>query len=89
MYSVGFYADLSNPNLKVCSAGLRSAEIGAHVEQIPTSAPPEEKIEHIVRNTACVLRIGKPPRSVHGGHSENCKQFLQGLHHTHTFETGS
>ncbi|KAI0275117.1 chalcone-flavanone isomerase-domain-containing protein [Gloeopeniophorella convolvens] len=40
VYSVGFYADLSNPNLK-----------------IPSSATPEEKVEYIVRNTACVLRI--------------------------------
>ncbi|THH18103.1 hypothetical protein EW146_g2830 [Bondarzewia mesenterica] len=40
VYSVGFYADLSNPNLK-----------------IPKSATADEKIEHIVRNTACVLRI--------------------------------
>ncbi|KAI0257091.1 chalcone isomerase [Lactifluus subvellereus] len=40
VYSVAFYADLSNPNLK-----------------IPSSASPEEKVEYIVRNTACLLRI--------------------------------
>ncbi|KAI9460627.1 chalcone-flavanone isomerase-domain-containing protein [Lactarius psammicola] len=40
VYSVAFYADLSNPNLK-----------------IPPSASPEEKVQYIVRNTACVLRI--------------------------------
>ncbi|KAI0051004.1 hypothetical protein FA95DRAFT_1555049 [Auriscalpium vulgare] len=40
VYSVGFYADLSNPNLKISQ-----------------SATPQEKIEHIIDNTACVLRI--------------------------------
>jgi len=40
VYSSAFYADLSNPNLK-----------------IPSSASPEEKLEYIVRNTSCVLRI--------------------------------
>ncbi|KAG6329688.1 hypothetical protein ID866_9402 [Astraeus odoratus] len=40
VYSVGFYADLTNPKLN-----------------IPITATPEEKIDHIVRNTACVLRI--------------------------------
>ncbi|KAL4071668.1 chalcone-flavanone isomerase-domain-containing protein [Scleroderma yunnanense] len=40
VYSVGFYADLSNPKLN-----------------IPLTATPEEKIDYIVRNTACVLRI--------------------------------
>lgn len=40
VYSAAFYADLTNPNLK-----------------IPSSASPEEKIQYIVRNTACVLRI--------------------------------
>ncbi|KIP11461.1 hypothetical protein PHLGIDRAFT_33388 [Phlebiopsis gigantea 11061_1 CR5-6] len=50
VYSVGFYADLSNPNLNV-----------------PKSASPEEKIEHIVRNTACVLRI-VPTRSTSFSH---------------------
>jgi len=40
VYSVGFYADLSNPALKV-----------------PEDLTPEETLEHIVRNTACVLRI--------------------------------
>ncbi|TFK41321.1 chalcone-flavanone isomerase-domain-containing protein [Crucibulum laeve] len=45
VYSVGFYADLSNPSLK-----------------IPKDMPPEEKVEYIVRNTACVVRI-VPTRS--------------------------
>ncbi|KAF9474297.1 hypothetical protein BDN70DRAFT_323463 [Pholiota conissans] len=40
VYSIGFYADLSNPNLK-----------------IPLDLSPEEKIDHIIRNTACVIRI--------------------------------
>ncbi|KAH9982946.1 chalcone-flavanone isomerase-domain-containing protein [Lactifluus volemus] len=40
VYSVAFYADLSNPNLK-----------------IPSSTSPEEKVEYIIRNTACLLRI--------------------------------
>ncbi|TFK57501.1 hypothetical protein OE88DRAFT_1651254 [Heliocybe sulcata] len=50
VYSIGFYADLSNPNLN-----------------IPKTATPEEKIEHIVQNTACVLRI-IPTRSTSYGH---------------------
>ncbi|KIY69691.1 hypothetical protein CYLTODRAFT_488759 [Cylindrobasidium torrendii FP15055 ss-10] len=40
VYSVGFYADLSNPNI--------------HLTDDMTF---DEKIEHIVRNTACVVRI--------------------------------
>ncbi|KAI6113912.1 chalcone-flavanone isomerase-domain-containing protein [Pisolithus croceorrhizus] len=40
VYSVGFYADLNDPKLKV-----------------PVAAAPEEKIDHIVRNTTCVIRI--------------------------------
>ncbi|KAJ8702994.1 Altered inheritance of mitochondria protein 18 mitochondrial [Pleurotus ostreatus] len=40
VYSVGFYADLENPDLK-----------------IPKDLDPEQKAEHIVRNTACVVRI--------------------------------
>ncbi|KAG6869163.1 hypothetical protein C0993_012262 [Termitomyces sp. T159_Od127] len=40
VYSVGFYADLENPNLKI--------------SQNMTS---DEKIEEIVRNSACVIRI--------------------------------
>ncbi|PCH33383.1 hypothetical protein WOLCODRAFT_135104 [Wolfiporia cocos MD-104 SS10] len=51
VYSVGFYADLDNPNLN----------------QIPKSAPVQEKIEHIVRNSACVMRI-IPTRSTSYGH---------------------
>lgn len=40
VYSVGFYADLANPNLNILM-----------------TATPDEKIEHIVRNTACAIRI--------------------------------
>ncbi|KAI0935988.1 hypothetical protein AcV5_004248 [Taiwanofungus camphoratus] len=50
VYSVGFYADLANPNLN-----------------IPKSASFEEKINHLVRNSACVLRI-VPTRSTSFGH---------------------
>ncbi|OBZ79731.1 Mitochondrial import inner membrane translocase subunit tim21 [Grifola frondosa] len=50
VYSVGFYADLTSPNLT-----------------IPKSASPEEKIEHLVRNGACVLRI-VPTRSTSYSH---------------------
>ncbi|KAI0359101.1 hypothetical protein OH77DRAFT_1395910 [Trametes cingulata] len=50
VYSVGFYADLSNPDLA-----------------IPRDATPEEKIEYIVKNAACVLRI-VPTRSTSYGH---------------------
>ena len=63
VYSVGFYADLDNPNLKVnywlvvrCLQSLRTT-------QISKSATPEEKIEHIVRNAACVIRISVYPSS--------------------------
>ncbi|CDO70261.1 hypothetical protein BN946_scf184942.g61 [Trametes cinnabarina] len=47
VYSVGFYADLTNPKLE--------------------DATPEEKIEYIVRNRACVLRI-VPTRSTSYSH---------------------
>ncbi|THH32325.1 hypothetical protein EUX98_g1869 [Antrodiella citrinella] len=50
VYSIGFYADLKNPNLK-----------------IPKSATPEQKIEHIVRNTSCAFRI-VPTRSTSYSH---------------------
>ncbi|KAI0670172.1 chalcone-flavanone isomerase-domain-containing protein [Trametes maxima] len=50
VYSVGFYADLANPNLA-----------------IPKDATPEEKIEYIVKNSACVLRI-IPTRSTSYSH---------------------
>jgi len=50
VYSVGFYADLQNPNLK-----------------ISRSATPDEKIEHIIRNTTCALRI-VPTRSTSYSH---------------------
>ncbi|KAI0735453.1 chalcone-flavanone isomerase-domain-containing protein [Earliella scabrosa] len=51
VYSVGFYADLSSPNLA----------------KIPKDATPEEKIEYIVKNSACVLRI-IPTRSTSYSH---------------------
>ncbi|OCH96670.1 hypothetical protein OBBRIDRAFT_787236 [Obba rivulosa] len=50
VYSIGFYADLSNPNIRVSS-----------------SASPEEKIDAIIRNSACVMRI-VPTRSTSYGH---------------------
>ncbi|KAH9853058.1 chalcone-flavanone isomerase-domain-containing protein [Lenzites betulinus] len=51
VYSVGFYADLSNPKLAA----------------IPQDATAEEKIEYIVKNAACVLRI-VPTRSTSYSH---------------------
>ncbi|KAI0823075.1 chalcone-flavanone isomerase-domain-containing protein [Trametes gibbosa] len=51
VYSVGFYADLSNPKLAA----------------IPQDATPDEKIEYIVKNAACVLRI-VPTRSTSYSH---------------------
>ncbi|KAI0343974.1 hypothetical protein BDW22DRAFT_1392114 [Trametopsis cervina] len=51
VYSVGFYADMNNPKLN----------------QIPKSASPREKIEHIVQNSPCVLRI-IPTRSTSFSH---------------------
>ncbi|KZV77587.1 hypothetical protein PENSPDRAFT_672890 [Peniophora sp. CONT] len=41
VYSVGFYADLSNPKLR----------------EVSQSAPQEEKIKFLVDNTSCLLRI--------------------------------
>jgi hypothetical protein len=40
VYSIGFYADLAEPALKITAA-----------------MPPEDKIDHILRNSACLLRI--------------------------------
>ncbi|OJT04791.1 hypothetical protein TRAPUB_4585 [Trametes pubescens] len=51
VYSIGFYADLSNPKLAA----------------IPQDATPDEKIEYIVKNSACVLRI-VPTRSTSYSH---------------------
>ncbi|KDR84827.1 hypothetical protein GALMADRAFT_233241 [Galerina marginata CBS 339.88] len=45
VYSVGFYADLQNPNLKVS-----------------LDMAPQEKVDYIIQNTACVIRI-VPTRS--------------------------
>ncbi|KAI0702439.1 chalcone-flavanone isomerase-domain-containing protein [Cytidiella melzeri] len=50
VYSVGFYANLQNPNLN-----------------IPGSASPQEKVEYLVQNSACVLRI-VPTRSTSFSH---------------------
>ena len=57
VYSVGFYADLANPNLNVSGAVISA--YGKHVDsqQIPKTASVDEKIQHIVRTSACVLRI--------------------------------
>ncbi|KII93384.1 hypothetical protein PLICRDRAFT_35588 [Plicaturopsis crispa FD-325 SS-3] len=60
VYSIGFYADLSNPNL-----------------DIPITATPDEKIEYIVRNTACVIRI-VPTRSTSYTHLRDA--FIRSLH---------
>ncbi|KAA1468530.1 hypothetical protein DENSPDRAFT_472012 [Dentipellis sp. KUC8613] len=63
VYSVGFYADLSNPSLKISK-----------------SASPDEKIEHIVRNTSCVLRI-IPTRATSFTHLRDAFiRSLQGRH---------
>ena len=60
VYSVAFYADLSNPSLKVrmelMSLGIRYSLCA----QIPENVSPEEKIQYIVSNTACLIRIGEP-----------------------------
>lgn len=50
VYSVGFYADLSNPALN-----------------LPADASFDDKIAHLVNNTACVLRI-IPTRSTNFTH---------------------
>ncbi|KAG7099514.1 hypothetical protein E1B28_001359 [Marasmius oreades] len=50
VYSIGFYADLNNPNLK-----------------LEPNMTAEQKIDHIVRTTTCVLRI-VPTRSTSYSH---------------------
>ncbi|KAJ6627279.1 chalcone-flavanone isomerase-domain-containing protein [Mycena sp. CBHHK59/15] len=60
VYSIGFYADLSSPNLN-----------------IPLNMPPDEKINHIVRNTACLLRI-VPTRTTSYTHLRDA--FMRALH---------
>jgi hypothetical protein len=66
VYSVGFYADLTNPDLQVRATPVCSARRDDEAcAQIPADATPEEKIEHIVRSGACLLRIGTRTRSVH------------------------
>jgi hypothetical protein len=59
VYSSAFYADLSNPNLKVTVRFEPSLPSLLTYDQIPSSASPEEKLEYIVRNTSCVLRISE------------------------------
>ncbi|KAG6829294.1 hypothetical protein H0H92_005048 [Tricholoma furcatifolium] len=60
VYSVGFYADLENPNLKI-------------TQDMTT----DEKIEHIVRNSACVVRI-VPVRTTSYTHLRDA--FMRALH---------
>jgi len=50
VYSIGFYADLQNPELNLSSC-----------------ATADQKIEHLIRRTACVLRI-VPTRSTSYSH---------------------
>lgn len=60
VYSVGFYADLANPNLKVTRLPRHSRHaLFTSTSQIPVTATPDEKVEYIVRNTSCALRIGE------------------------------
>ncbi|KIY51335.1 hypothetical protein FISHEDRAFT_37173, partial [Fistulina hepatica ATCC 64428] len=44
VYSIGFYADLNNPRIKA-------------VSQFTSDMTPEQKIEHVVDNTTCLIRI--------------------------------
>lgn len=60
VYSVAFYADLDNPNLK-----------------ITLDMNTDEKIEHIVRNTSCVIRL-VPVRTTSYTHLRDA--FLRALH---------
>ncbi|KAF9270518.1 hypothetical protein L218DRAFT_40703 [Marasmius fiardii PR-910] len=50
VYSIGFYADLNNPNLK-----------------LEPNMTAEQKVDHIIRTSACVLRI-VPTRSTSYSH---------------------
>jgi len=64
VYSVGFYADLQSPKLHVSRLCVFQSE--KHIQktmylQISRSATADEKIEHIIRNSACVIRIGVSP----------------------------
>jgi len=71
VYSVGFYADLDNPNLKISK-----------------SATSEEKIDHIVRNTACAIRI-IPTRSTSYSHLRDgfMRALLARMKLSHTRDT--
>ncbi|KAJ7770804.1 chalcone-flavanone isomerase-domain-containing protein [Mycena maculata] len=53
------------------------ADLTSPALSIPRSMPPDEKIEHIVRNTACLLRI-VPTRSTSYTHLRDA--FLRALH---------
>lgn len=58
VYSVGFYADLRNPNLKVSWQSSALKRLDQRDVQFTPSMTPEEKIQHIIENTHCLLRIG-------------------------------
>lgn len=79
-YSVGFYADLTAQKLKVQFSFSRIGIVAYAkvLQQIPPSATPEEKINYIVRNASCVLRIGK-----------NISSLARVCQHTHTCSTNT
>ena len=56
VYSVAFYADLDNPSLRVRFCFVPHYSVLTH-KQIPQSATPEEKIDYIIQNTTCALRV--------------------------------
>jgi hypothetical protein len=47
VYSVAFYADLNNPNLKVSHLHILPRQLRHFTTQIPVDMPGEEKIKHI------------------------------------------
>lgn len=57
VYSVAFYADLNNPVLQVGTCFFVPICPTLTHEQIPQSATPEAKIDHIIKNTTCALRV--------------------------------
>lgn len=60
VYSVGLYADLDDPNLHVSFRRSSPQETSDHLLlQVPRDLTPEDKIKHIINNTACVVRIGE------------------------------
>jgi Chalcone isomerase like len=63
VYSIGLYADLGNPNLNVrYQHSIEWHGCWMFCPQFPKTATPEEKLDHIVRTTACVLRLSTSPR---------------------------